>query len=152
MRSKFVTDRETDRQTKALTPYMGVCGFFFKLNLLPPYSLHSQGDNFFKKVYESIECKNDKASETIGNLKNIVLNNYSSPQMKIRAQQREATSIKPYLGYFLSIHLKAYFTNNDTPILGMYVTGGKWKSNRITSVPKSVPHLVVDKVRLCVVI
>ena len=32
------------RQTNFLTPYTGVCGFFLQLNLLPPYSLRSQGD------------------------------------------------------------------------------------------------------------
>ena len=61
--------------------------------------------------------------ETIENLNNIALDNKNSILIKIRTQQREATSIKPYLDNFLSLHLKAYFTNNDmvTPILGMYI-------------------------------
>ena len=38
--------------------------------------------------------------------------------MKVRTQQANITSIKPYLDHFSSMHLKAYFTNNDmvTPI------------------------------------
>ena len=40
-----------------------------------------------------------------------------------RTQQAEVTSLKPYLAHFSSMHLKAYFTNNDmvTPILTMYI-------------------------------
>ena len=43
--------------------------------------------------------------------------------MKVRTQQVEATCPKPYLEYFASIHLKAYFTNNDnvTSTLPMYI-------------------------------
>ena len=37
-------NRQTDRQTNSLTPYTGCVDFFLKLNLLPPYSLRSQGD------------------------------------------------------------------------------------------------------------
>ena len=38
--------------------------------------------------------------------------------MKVRTQQADITSIKPYLDHFSSMHLKAYFTSNDmvTPI------------------------------------
>ena len=43
------TDRQTDRQKNSLTPYMGLCGFYFQLNLLPPYLLRSQGDKRRKK-------------------------------------------------------------------------------------------------------
>ena len=32
--------------------------------------------------------------------------------------------------------------------LRINVTGGKWQSNGTTSMPKSVPRFVVDKVRL----
>ena len=35
------------RKANLLSKYMGVCGFFFKLNLLPPYSLCLQGDYIF---------------------------------------------------------------------------------------------------------
>ena len=38
-------------------------------------------------------------------------------------------------------HLNAILTD-------MYVTGGMFKSNGTTSMPKSVPRLVLDKVRL----
>ena len=41
---------QTDRQTNSLTPFTGYVDFFFQLNLLPPYSLCSQGDNL-KKVF-----------------------------------------------------------------------------------------------------
>ena len=43
--------------------------------------------------------------------------------MKVRTQQAELTSIKPYLEHFSSLTLKAYFTNNNkvTPILPMYI-------------------------------
>ena len=43
--------------------------------------------------------------------------------MKVRTQQAEVTSLKPYLEQFSSMHLRAYFTNNDmvTPILPMYI-------------------------------
>ena len=44
----FFTDRQTDGQTNSLTPYTGCVDFFFKLNLLAPYSLHVQGDNVTK--------------------------------------------------------------------------------------------------------
>ena len=33
-------------------------------------------------------------------------------------------------------------------LAGIHVTGGMFKSNRTTSMPKSVPRLVVDKVKL----
>ena len=51
--------------------------------------------------------------------------------MKVRTQQSELTSIKPYLEHFSSTHLRAYFTNNNmvTPILPMYI-------NRINTVGK----------------
>ena len=54
---------------------------------------------------------------------NIALDNYSSTLMKVRTQQAELTSIKPYLEHFSSLTLKAYFTNNNTvtPILPMYI-------------------------------
>ena len=32
--------------------------------------------------------------------------------MKVRTQQSEATSLKPYLEYFLSLSIKAFFTGN----------------------------------------
>ena len=51
-------------------------------------------------VYNSVECNNDfiqEALETIGNLNNIALENYNSMLMEIKTQQREVTSIKPYL-------------------------------------------------------
>ena len=57
--------------------------------------------------------------DTIDNLNNIALDNYCSTLMKVRTQQAEITSIKPYLEHFSSMHLKAYFTSNNTvtPIL-----------------------------------
>ena len=38
-------------------------------------------------------------------------------------------------------------TTNKMKKMAVNVTGGKWKSNKTTSVPKSVPRLVVDKVK-----
>ena len=38
------TGRQTDSQTNSLAPFTGYADFFFHLNLLPPYSLCSQGD------------------------------------------------------------------------------------------------------------
>ena len=40
-------ERQTRRKMKFLKPYTGGCGFFFKLNFLPPYLLHLQGDKNF---------------------------------------------------------------------------------------------------------
>ena len=64
-----------------------------------------------------------EALETISKLNNIALDNYCSTLMKVRTQQAEVTSLKPYLEHFTSLTLKAYFTNNDivTPILPMYI-------------------------------
>ena len=42
--SSFTSNTVTDRQKNSLTPCVYV-DFFFLLNLLPPYSLRSQGDN-----------------------------------------------------------------------------------------------------------
>ena len=55
-----MTDRRTDRWTdrQILQHHIRVCVwiFFFKLNLLPNYSLCSQGDNLFANgSYETIE-------------------------------------------------------------------------------------------------
>ena len=43
--------------------------------------------------------------------------------MKVRTQQGEVASLKPYLEHFSSTHLRAYFTNNDmvTPIMPMHI-------------------------------
>ena len=41
-------------QTNSLTPFMEVCRFFFQLNLLPPYSLRSHGDNLCQNMIEHI--------------------------------------------------------------------------------------------------
>ncbi len=76
-------------------------------------------------VYDSTLCENNfirEALETIGKLNNIAFDNYSKTIMKVRTQQAEVTSLKPYLEHFLSLSLKAYFTNNNmvTPILPMY--------------------------------
>ena len=51
--SKFIADR----QTYSLTPYTGVCGFFFKLNLLLPYSLRLQGDDALDLEHFHLEQK-----------------------------------------------------------------------------------------------
>jgi hypothetical protein len=77
-------------------------------------------------VYDSLLCENGfirEAIETIGKLKNIAVDNYYTTLMKVRTQQAEATSLKPYLEHFSSLTLKAYFTNNNTvtPILLMYI-------------------------------
>ena len=41
------TDRPTDRHMNSLTPYMGVCGFFSWLNLLPSLLASLAGDKLF---------------------------------------------------------------------------------------------------------
>ncbi len=58
----------------------------------------------------------------MGKLNNIAFDNYSKTIMKVRTQQAEVTSLKPYLEYFSSLTLKAYFTSNNmvTPILPIY--------------------------------
>ena len=50
----------TDRQTISLTSYTGVCRFFFQLNLLPPYSLCSQGDNLILES-DTFVCSGDES-------------------------------------------------------------------------------------------
>ena len=69
-----------------------------------------------KWLWEISDCK--KYVEE----KFFALDNYCKTLMKVRTQPAEITSIKPYLEYFSSMHLKAYFTNNNavTPILPMY--------------------------------
>ena len=39
-------------------------------------------------------------------------------------------------------------SDRNSKISDMYVTGGKFGSNGTTRVPKSIPRLVLDKVRL----
>ena len=67
-------------------------------------------------VYDKELCDAEfikEALDTISNLKNIALDNYCSTLMKVRTQQAEVTSLKPYLELFSSLTLKAYFTNNN---------------------------------------
>ena len=59
-------DGQTDRHTNSLTPCMGVCIFFFQLNLLPTYLLCMQGDKFWKLV------------AFLNPFRNLTINNYSS--------------------------------------------------------------------------
>ena len=40
------TDKQTDRQILSHHMWRGYSDFFFKLDLLPPYLLSLQGDNF----------------------------------------------------------------------------------------------------------
>ena len=50
-------------------------------------------------VYDKELCDAEfikEALDTISNLKNIALDNYCSTLMKVRTQQAELTSIKPY--------------------------------------------------------
>ena len=56
-------------------------------------------------------------------MNNTALDSYCNTLMKVRTQQAEAISLNPYLEYFASIHLKAYFINNDNvaPIMPMYI-------------------------------
>jgi hypothetical protein len=77
-------------------------------------------------VYDSLLCENGfigEALETIGKLSNIALENYDKTLMKVRTQQAEVTSLKPYLEHFSSLTINAYFTSNNTvtPILPMYI-------------------------------
>ena len=57
-------------------------------------------------VYDGELCDNEfirGALDTIGNLNNIALDNYCSTLMKVRTQQAEVTSLKPYLEHFSSL-------------------------------------------------
>ena len=90
-------------------------------------------------VYDKELCDTEfirEALDTISNMNNIALDNYCSTLMKVRTQQAELTSIKPYLEYFSSLTLKAYFTNNDliTPILPMYMYFFNTKGSRIARI------------------
>ena len=69
-----------------------------------------------QKISTPININNNEfireALVTISNLNNIALDNYCSTLMKVRTEQADLTSIKPYKEHFSSLTLKAYFTNN----------------------------------------
>ena len=53
-----------------------------------------------------------------------------------------------YWGVIVGIYSIVHKRNEYNTRTTIYVTGGMFKSNGTTSMPKSVPRLVVDKVKL----
>ena len=75
------------------------------------------------------------------NNKNIIIVSHqpTQPWMAIKTFSMDLKKWKTFLTYVEIFFIIAW---------PMYVTGGTFESNRTTSVPKSVPRLVVDKVKL----
>ena len=98
-----------------------------KINILQRvFTIRAAPISMTQMVYDSELCENvfiREALETIGKLNKIALDNYCKTLMKVRTQQADITSIKPYLEHFSSLTLKAYFTNYNTvtAILPMYI-------------------------------
>ena len=77
--SKFVTDRQTDRQTNSLTPYTGGCGFFLQVKFATSLLASLAGDKILQE-YDSFEFTQNCFFNSSMNAKPI-LQNYVSGQI-----------------------------------------------------------------------
>ena len=76
-------------------------------------------------VYNPKNCNNTfikKALDTLNKMNHIANNNYNTNLQKIKNQDTDANCIKPFLEYFISLDMKAYFTHNQRikPYLNLF--------------------------------